>query len=428
MSAGREVRDIERRLRAQLQKPIRKHPLDSLYDDGGAQYFRHTIWSSEHVPHQEAPDDTLASCIRAAFPLQPGTTLSQISQVLDRPDIKKLVEASPNRQMISEAFDIFKGIDQWDYDTIQLEIITNGNALFYTAYVLMYKLDLVNYFKINDQTLRSFLIAVQAAYHPNPYHNAMHGADVTQINYYIMMVGGLCEKCKLSNEEILAGLLAGSVHDFDHPGLNNNFHQKTNAYLATLYNDRSILENHHIACTFELLRHPKYNVLASLRPEQRQIVRDTMLEMVLATDMGRHGKIFKHFQMRMAETTDWHSKKEDVRLALSMSIKMADISNCARPSHIYAEWAKNISKEFYTQGDAERKLDMPISPFMDRTKESEEFPRGQISFMIYVVQPMVEAIAELLPNLSFAVNFCVENKEYWEHIVAEERRVASNVK
>ncbi|EPY22794.1 hypothetical protein AGDE_13117 [Angomonas deanei] len=116
----------------------------------------------------------------------------------------------------------------------------------------------------------------------------------------------------------------------------------------------------------------------------------------------------------MSETQDWSTKKEDVRLALSMSIKMADISNCARPNHIYAEWAKNISREFYLQGDAERKVNLSISPFMDRSKEEEEFPKGQISFMMYIVQPMIEAVSEFLPRLAFAVNLCNENKEYWK--------------
>lgn len=62
----------------------------------------------------------------------------------------------------------------------------------------MYKLNLVSHFNIDDKVLCNFLSAVQAAYHPNPYHNAMHGADVTQINYYIMNIAGLIQKCKLS--------------------------------------------------------------------------------------------------------------------------------------------------------------------------------------------------------------------------------------
>ncbi|KPI83514.1 hypothetical protein ABL78_7446 [Leptomonas seymouri] len=419
MLEGREVRELERRLKARNDQTIPKHPLDQLYEDGGAQPFQHSIWSPEHIPHEEVPDELLLRCIRATFPLGPGVKLTEISNVLQRPDIRRHLSASVNEKAIHEAFEIFKGIDRWDYDTIQLEIITDGNALFYTTYLLMYKLDLVRYFNLDDEVLQHFLMAVQSSYHPNPYHNAMHGADVTQITYYIMMVAGLESRCHLSNEEIFAAIIASAVHDFDHPGLNNNFHSRTGAYLATLYNDRSILENHHLACTFELVRDPLYNIFATLSDAQRLTVRETMIEMVLATDMGNHAKIFKSFQVRMSETNDWFSKKSDVRLALSMAIKMADISNCARPNHIYAEWAKNISREFYLQGDAERQLNLTISPFMDRTKEAEEFPKGQISFMMYIVQPMVEVISAFLPSLSFAVGLCNDNREYWKRLTGE---------
>ncbi|KEG10409.1 putative 3, 5-cyclic nucleotide phosphodiesterase [Trypanosoma grayi] len=408
-----EVKALERQLHMLSEGQIHKHPLDALYENGGAQYFQHVPQAEEHYPVEENVDQALLACIRAAFPLTPGSKIDSIITVLDFPELQPLL-ATTSRQMVRDVFEIFRGVDRWDYDTIQLDIITNGNALFYTTYMLLYKMDLVAHFHLADAVLQRFLIGVQAGYHPNPYHNAMHAADVTQINYYIMVVAGLKEKCQLSKEELLAGLLAGAIHDFDHPGLNNNFHTKTNAYLSTLYNDRSILENHHIACVFEMIRNPRYNIFAPLSSEQLLAVRETMIEMVLATDMGNHGRIFKNFQVRMAETTDWFSNKEDVRLALSMSIKMADISNCARPHYIYAEWARNIANEFYNQGDAEVACNLTVSPFMDRRKEIVDFPKGQISFMMYIVIPMVEALSEFLPSLRFALQYCSDNKEAWQ--------------
>ncbi|CCW59732.1 unnamed protein product [Phytomonas sp. EM1] len=410
MKLSNELRRCEDQVRELRGKNgVKKHPLDALYDDGGPQRFQHISWSVQHYPYEAEVNDILLDCIRAALPLPPGETLDSISRVFELPDIKQRIESSGNRQTIVEAFEVFKGIDQWGCDTIGLEILTEGNSLFYIVYILMYKLDLVSHFSIDDQVLRNFLAAVQAGYHANPYHNAMHAADVTQINYYIMMVAGLCDKCCLTRIEIFAGLISGAIHDFDHPGLNNNFHARTNAHLATLYNDRSILENHHVACIFELLRNPRYDILATLDEQQKMDFRTVVLEMVLATDMGNHAKIFKKFQLRVSEPEDWHSKKDDVMLALCMSIKMADVSNCARPSHIYAVWARNIANEFYLQGDAERSLDLPITPFMDRTKDKGEFVKGQIAFIMFIVRPLVEAISELLPSLSFMVGFCSEN-------------------
>lgn len=82
-----------------------------------------------------------------------------------------------------------------------------------------------------------------------------------------MMFGGVffkvyslltcCKASPLNQQDVLAALIASMIHDYDHPGLNNNYHIKTQNYLATLYNDRSILENHHLAEVAPLLFFPR---------------------------------------------------------------------------------------------------------------------------------------------------------------------------
>jgi hypothetical protein len=135
-----------------------------------------------------------------------------------------------------------------------------------------------------------------------------------------------------------------------------------------------------------------------------------MLEMVLATDMGLHAKIYQCFRRRVTEEKEWVSR-EDQRLALSIAIKMSDISNCCRPSYLYREWAKNIAEEFYNQGDAEARLNLTVSPFMDRRRDKADFPKGQISFMNYIVIPLFEAAAMLLPKMQFTVDEAARNKQ-----------------
>lgn len=41
--------------------------------------------------------------------------------------------------------------------------------------------------------------------------------------------------------------IASAAHDVDHPGNNNIYEVKTRSKLAILYNDQSVLENHHTA-------------------------------------------------------------------------------------------------------------------------------------------------------------------------------------
>eukprot|EP00388_Colpodella_angusta_P045048 GDKK01064801.1.p1 GENE.GDKK01064801.1~~GDKK01064801.1.p1 ORF type:complete len:610 (-),score=139.47 GDKK01064801.1:524-2353(-) len=408
-----KVEQLERRIRKlKHRSTTNKHPLDGMYEEGGARSFVHLPDAEEHIPSLREINDQQLDIIKHKFPLATGTELATISATPSDPVYAKLMK---DPQVASTMKNLEK-LDSWDMSVFDIERDTNGNALYVVCYSILQKMDLVSHFNIDDKILRNFLMNVQAGYHPNPYHNKTHAADVCQVNYYIMNKGGLIEKLKLTKEDLLAGILAGAIHDYDHPGFNNNFHTRSNAYLSTLYNDRSILENHHLACVFEMMRLPQFDIFKNLTDEQRRTVRETMIEMVLATDMGNHAAIFSSFRRRTAEGQDWHERREDIHLALSMSIKMADVSNCGRPNHLYIEWAKNISAEFYMQGDAEERRGLSISPFMDRKKDKTDFPKGQISFMNYVVVPMFEAIAEFLPPVECALQCCTENKEYWQHM------------
>lgn len=94
-----------------------------------------------------------------------------------------------------------------------------------------------------------------------------------------------------SSLEILAGLVAAAVHDVDHPGRNNQFLVNTSHELAIMYNDESVLENHHLAVAFKLLKEDICNFVCKLEPAQLKVFRRMMIDNVLATDMNKH---FKH--------------------------------------------------------------------------------------------------------------------------------------
>jgi len=47
--------------------------------------------------------------------------------------------------------------------------------------------------------------------------------------------------------------IAAAIHDYEHPGLNNSFLISTKAELANRYNDKAVLEMHHVSSAFFIM-------------------------------------------------------------------------------------------------------------------------------------------------------------------------------
>lgn len=88
--------------------------------------------------------------------------------------------------------------------------------------------------------------------------------------------------------EILAAIFAAAIHDVDHPGLTNQYLINSSSELALMYNDESVLENHHLAVAFKLLQNDDCDIFVNLGKKPRQTLRKMVIDMVLATDMSKH--------------------------------------------------------------------------------------------------------------------------------------------
>ena len=73
--------------------------------------------------------------------------------------------------------------------------------------------------------------------------------------------------------KVLSAILASSIHNVDHPGVTNQYLVNTGSELALIYNDESVLENHHLAVAFKLIQDHECDILASLSKKQRHSVR-----------------------------------------------------------------------------------------------------------------------------------------------------------
>ena len=103
------------------------------------------------------------------------------------------------------------------------------------------------------------------------------------------LIGQTGIKDWLSDLEIFALLLSAIIHDYDHSGTTNNFHVQSSSNLAILYNDKSVLENHHVAAFFKTMLDNDCFILGNMSQSDFREFRSLMIEMVLHTGEEKDG-------------------------------------------------------------------------------------------------------------------------------------------
>ncbi|KNC99241.1 uncharacterized protein SPPG_05497 [Spizellomyces punctatus DAOM BR117] len=298
-------------------------------------------------------------------------------------------------------------VDHWSWSIFEFEALTGGRPLTVLGMHLMQAGGLGDRLKIPMDRVARFLRKVEAVYRPEvPYHNATHAADVLQAIHCFIKTSTL----NPTDLECFAAYLAAIIHDLDHPGVNNNFLIVTQNPKAILYNDRSVLENHHLATGFSIMLKEENNILAAFSTEDARKVREQVIDMVMATDMAGHFTTLAMFKNKVsaAGTFDPQLNPDDRALLFRMLIKCADVSNLTREWPVYCAWLDRLIKEFASQGDEEKRLGLPVSPYMDR--DNMNIPQSQLGFIEFLCQPMLETVHKVTP-LQPMIDTLIRNKD-----------------
>ncbi|KAL2097009.1 hypothetical protein ACEWY4_006216 [Coilia grayii] len=289
---------------------------------------------------------------------------------------------------------VLKNVDKWSFDVFALNESSADHALKFIFYELLTRYDLINRFKIPISALVSFVEALEVGYskHKNPYHNLMHAADVTQTVHYLLLKTGMVHW--LTELEIFAMLFAAAVHDYEHTGTTNNFHIQTRSDTAILYNDRSVLESHHVSAAYRLLQDDdEMNILYNLSKDDWRELRALVVEMVLATDMSCHFQQIKAMKNFLQQPESSIDKPK----AISLLLHTADISHPAKNWDLHHRWTTSLLEEFFRQGDKEAELGLPFSPLCDR--KSTMVAQSQIGFIDFIVVPTFTVLTDMTETI-----------------------------
>ncbi|OJA20225.1 hypothetical protein AZE42_02123 [Rhizopogon vesiculosus] len=267
----------------------------------------------------------------------------------------------------------------------------------------------------------------------NSYHNFQHALDVLQAAQTFLCAAGVVPPVSillesndrtwrsdksgkenrlafdLNNTCLFALFIAAIGHDVGHPGLTNMFMKNAKAPLSTMYDDKSALERMHYALLVQAMRHHCLGKLLD-RPDSGQRFRKVLAGIVLATDMCIHYDFMRDFGSLMAGRE--YSLPQRQLLLCQAIIKCADISNPSRPPSVSQYWASALMVEWTSQASLEKHWHVPSSVTPSDCPITHV--RGQIFFISKFAKPLMDLVAQAVPEMECFAHHCTENLAMWE--------------
>lgn len=242
----------------------------------------------------------------------------------------------------------------------------------------------------------------------------------------------------------------------------------TDDRLALLYNDISVLENHHAYYTFQLLRRPECNIFAEpsifkvrfalspawhgsrlscfscvLQEHEVKSIRKSIIGAILATDMAHHKKHciqldcqkplfgsidrakvscwtslhclvlsnisparhFAHASPTLAHATPLE-QEEDRQFVVNTMVHCGDLSGQVYPLHIAEVWEERVSQEFHLQAKEMAALGLEVPRFLQGLDSVIVRAKGQVGFIDWVMSPLWRGAKDMFGQ---ALQQCLDN-------------------
>lgn len=369
------------------------------------------------------PARAVVSAYRFGKKLMQSTT-ARIARALSMPSVTAILEK----------------LGTWEFDVLALQQHTD-KPLSLVMKKVFDDLHFGDTLQIKPDKFFAFVDAIEEMYQDVPYHNRFHATDVVA-NMYFWSRSPTFRRYIASDLDLFVALIAAAVHDVGHPGTSNEFQVNTRSKWAVLYNDQSVLENMHCSTAIQLMSEEKYNFCEDMCAQDVKQVRETIIAMVLATDMHKHRENVQDLQAlidrlrdekcnggggasskRKSDAPNKSCKSDpdkkrgelsraDRFILLKSGLHTADVAVPTKRRPITLKWTNMLFEEFYDQGDIERENNLPISPSMDRAKPNVEV--AQLKFCEWIIQPLFSRWRQIIPEGDVCLTGLKRNVQRWE--------------
>ncbi len=327
--------------------------------------------------------------------------------------------------------------DWLQFDIFELDRTTSGRPLSVLMAHLFSQAGLFETFAISRDVFARFVTSLEDKYTSVTYHNRIHAADVAHNTFLFLTSLEAARAAALHSTtanssganaamptlfdpmDTLCAILAAGAHDVAHVGVTNLFYINTKSELALCYNDKSVLENMHVAQTRRLLAKPELDFISHFTSEQKKHLHRQMADVILATDMADH-RLHERQLRELLNCAGWQAQPtaEQRQILLRTVVHTADIANPTKATPVVVEWTKRLYEEFFLQGDEEKALGLPIS--MNCNRASDNIAAAQVQFYDLFVREAFAALLPVMPLSSTCLAQLQVNRAHWQADLAQQ--------
>ncbi|CAD98443.1 phosphdiesterase, possible [Cryptosporidium parvum] len=283
--------------------------------------------------------------------------------------------------------------------------------------------------QINKRKIKNFVSELIKYYHEeNPFHNFHHAVSISitlnnwldkpSVRHYVNSLEAYCL------------IISSLSHDLDHPGLTNDMIKELNILsrkvlqefttdeqffeilqnntLSTLkiYNNFSVLENHHSSLLFVILNDEASNIMPPTTSKYYSELHKMMINSILFTDMFQH-KYLRDLVLNFNKNYSSNSRSIEVeaqkkKLYLLILLHSVDISNPLMNTNIYLKWSRLVYEELENQ----KKLKLMLNISLNDTTDTYDYTKLQTSFISSICIPYFQALLKFDPEI---VQECIQN-------------------
>uniref|UniRef100_A0A0D9R449 3',5'-cyclic-AMP phosphodiesterase n=1 Tax=Chlorocebus sabaeus TaxID=60711 RepID=A0A0D9R449_CHLSB len=359
--------------------------------------------------------------------LQPMSQITGVKKLmhsnsLNNSNIPRFGVKTDQEELLAQELE---NLNKWGLNIFCVSDYAGGRSLTCIMYMIFQERDLLKKFRIPVDTMVTYMLTLEDHYHADvAYHNSLHAADVLQSTHVLLATPALDDNLKLltsSDLPTLASQSAGITGSSDSPASASRVAGTTDSELALMYNDESVLENHHLAVGFKLLQEDNCDIFQNLSKRQRQSLRKMVIDMVLATDMSKHMTLLADLKT-MVET-----KKVTSSGVLLLDNYSDRIQVPPPPIMLVSNSRPQVSLTKKIQKTSRARWQAPVVP-ATREAEAGEWrkpPRQcdktrslqkihQVGFIDYIVHPLWETWADLVhPDAQEILDTLEDNRDWY---------------